>query len=56
MAIIGLGTVFIVACIADLRGNRQTRRFTRLGFFAVVFGLLGGDPMAVGSALLGVVA
>ena len=56
MAIIGLGSAFLIACIADLRGSPATRRFTRVAFFVVAFGLLGGDPMAVGSALLGVVA
>lgn len=37
-----LATAFLAAVIADLKGNRATRGFTRFGFGVVAFRSMGG--------------
>jgi len=54
--LIGVGTAFVAACIADLRGSSETRTFTRAGFFAVAAHGMGLTLPGLVSWVAGVIA
>lgn len=57
MALIGLATAFLGAVVADLKGNAETRWFSRRGFallVAIEMGVTASGLASAGGDLLGV--
>jgi hypothetical protein len=53
MPLVGLPTVFVVACLADLSGTEETRWFTRRAFALLVLYTIGVDASTVAAVASG---